>query len=640
MISKKQIVKKVLTCFLALSMIAGTGAVAVGASAKSVELPASVTEKIETLKEWIAEKVNGILPKEKVDAFIAQVTEKVMAEYQTAEAKVDAIIAAVSEKVKAELEAVTGQSKELISQIVDEMMASLPEETRDAVKQVLELFSREGMDEEYIRLFIRQFISEFANELYSKALTAVEMANQAYEDAKAKTEAITALAKAVADQIKVKTTEVLEQVKALEAAIKERAGKYTITKDYVQFKEGDFTYNIYIDLKRGVSATVVGYEGTDTDITIPAKADLFDVTGVFLSTNTEITTVNLPATIEYLDGLSFLEIPSLQYVFVDAENPKYQSVDGVVFSKDGSTLVYVPSANDYSPAEGVTAIGHFAYAFSQNKTVELPSTIQTIGNGAFMVMTNLEEITIPDGVEKISYDTFLDCTSLKKITIPSSVKQISDDAFYKVPEDAVFYCANGADEAVTFAILHNFQVSAPLYAEFEATQLVMLGADASFTINAAYGAGNYTYSFLIRKEGTEKWTKLQMNKENNSIYHSFNSTGTYEVCMKVKDAKGKTVKQYSKVKVVQTLNNLSKISSDTVAAGETVTVKGKAIDPKTTFAVYYKEASASKWIAAQKYDTNKTVDVTFDAAGTYEICVKAKSSLGFISKKYFTVTVE
>ncbi len=333
-------------------------------------------------------------------------------------------------------------------------------------------------------------------------------------------------------------------------------------------------------------------------------------------------------------------MPSLKYVFVNAKNPNYKSVKGVVFSKDGSTVVCVPSANDYSPAEGVTAIGDYAYAFSPNTAITLPSTIQSIGDGAFGFAEKLEEITVPDGVEKIGSSTFFGCHSLKKITLPSSVKEIAEDAFIDVPEDIVFYCASGADAAARFAAANGFQVSAPLYAAFEATKLSILGADATFRINAAYGAGDYKYSFLIRKAGAEKWTKLQIDKENDVIHHAFNSTGTYEVCMKVKDADGTIVKNYSYVKVIQTLNNLSKISSETASVGETVTVNCKAVDPKTTFAVYYKEASASKWIAAQKYNANKTVDITFDQAGSYEICVKAKSAIGFISKKYFAVTVE
>ena len=88
------------------------------------------------------------------------------------------------------------------------------------------------------------------------------------------------------------------------------------------------------------------------------------------------------------------------------------------------------------------------------------------------------------------------------------------------------------------------------------------------------------------------------------------------------------------------MGKFHKISQKTAAAGETVTVNCKAVDPKSTFAVYYKESSASKWSTAQKYDANKTVDITFDKAGSYDICVKAKSKLGFISKKSFTVTVE
>ncbi len=662
MISKKQIVKKTLTCFLALSMIAGTGAAAVGASAKTIEIPAAVTEKINAVKEKIAQKLNDILPKEKVDAFIAQITEKVMAEYQAAEAKADALIAEISEELKAELAAVTGQAEELINQIVDEMIASLPEETKAQIEQIAAILSQEGMPEE----LCRQFIAEFVNALYSQALEAVELAGQVYEQAqeligkayieitdlakqayealpeeyKAQIAAAVAQAQAAAAEFEAKITEVLEQVKALEAAVKEKIGKYSVQGKYVLLKEGDFTYRITVDLKHGVSAIADSYEGKGGKITIPAKADGITVTGVSFFTEAKVTAITLPETIEYLDGLAFWGMPSLKYVFVNAKNPNYKSVKGIVFSKDGSTVVCVPSANDYSPAEGVTAIGDYAYAFSPNTAITLPSTIQSIGDGAFGFAEKLEEITVPDGVEKIGSSTFFGCHSLKKITLPSSVKEIAEDAFIDVPEDIVFYCASGADAAARFAAANGFQVSAPLYAAFEATKLSILGADATFRINASYGAGDYKYSFLIRKAGAEKWTKLQIDKENDVIHHAFNSTGTYEVCMKVKDADGTIVKNYSYVKVIQTLNNLSKISSETASVGETVTVNCKAVDPKTTFAVYYKEASASKWIAAQKYNANKTVDITFDQAGSYEICVKAKSAIGFISKKYFAVTVE
>lgn len=61
--------------------------------------------------------------------------------------------------------------------------------------------------------------------------------------------------------------------------------------------------------------------------------------------------------------------------------------------------------------------------------ITLPSTIKSIGKGAFEFDYNLQEVNIPDGVDEIKDITFLHCRTIKSISLPKSVKKIGNAAF-------------------------------------------------------------------------------------------------------------------------------------------------------------------------------------------------------------------
>ena len=61
--------------------------------------------------------------------------------------------------------------------------------------------------------------------------------------------------------------------------------------------------------------------------------------------------------------------------------------------------------------------------------ITLPSTIKSIGEGAFEFNFNLQEVNIPDGVDEIKDITFLHCRTIESITLPESVKKIGNAAF-------------------------------------------------------------------------------------------------------------------------------------------------------------------------------------------------------------------
>ena len=79
--------------------------------------------------------------------------------------------------------------------------------------------------------------------------------------------------------------------------------------------------------------------------------------------------------------------------------------------------------------EGVTSIGTFAFSQTAITTIKLPTTLTTIGLGAFSHNTSLTSIVIPDSVTKMNGMEFMGCTALTKIVIPSGVTKLGGNTF-------------------------------------------------------------------------------------------------------------------------------------------------------------------------------------------------------------------
>ncbi len=202
-----------------------------------------------------------------------------------------------------------------------------------------------------------------------------------------------------------------------------------------------------------------------------------------------LTSIAIPASATSLgDGL-FDGCMSLTAITVDAENPNYASIGGVLFTKDGTTLICCPAAKtgeytvpadvtdigerafehgsltSISIGENVTSIGEWAISFctlltsitvdannpafssedgvlfNKEKTMlvcfpggldakdyEFPATVTAIGEKSF-AGGSLTKISFRDGITSIGERAFLDCNSLMSIVIPASVDSIGGDAF-------------------------------------------------------------------------------------------------------------------------------------------------------------------------------------------------------------------
>gem|GEM_PF-774900 len=134
-----------------------------------------------------------------------------------------------------------------------------------------------------------------------------------------------------------------------------------------------------------------------------------------------------------LKDYGFYQCSGLTAIDVDAANPEYSSVGGVLFDKSKSTLIACPPGKEggYTIPSGVAAIAWGAFSGCISLTdITIPASVTCIGFEAFEYCTSLTNITIPASVTNIDRCAFKNCTSLTKVAIPDNVASIKHEAFY------------------------------------------------------------------------------------------------------------------------------------------------------------------------------------------------------------------
>lgn len=114
--------------------------------------------------------------------------------------------------------------------------------------------------------------------------------------------------------------------------------------------------------------------------------------------------VEFPASLTEIEGELFYDCNNLESIFVDFDNPKFLSVNGVLYTKDHKKIVAYPNAKgkDYKIIEGTEYIQNFAFKSCVDlENLRLPKSIRVIGDNVFYGCDKLKNVVIPDGLEKI-----------------------------------------------------------------------------------------------------------------------------------------------------------------------------------------------------------------------------------------------
>ncbi len=128
----------------------------------------------------------------------------------------------------------------------------------------------------------------------------------------------------------------------------------------------------------------------------------------------------------------FRDCKNLSAIFVEEGHPEYMSVDGVLYSKDGKTLLIVPPVTGtvYTIPEEVERISTYAFWNCEKlEQIHLPSGLREIGAYAFAGCVSLKEMEIPEGVTDVGFLAFNRCTSLVSVTFPESIQRIGESVF-------------------------------------------------------------------------------------------------------------------------------------------------------------------------------------------------------------------
>jgi len=167
-----------------------------------------------------------------------------------------------------------------------------------------------------------------------------------------------------------------------------------------------------------------------------------------------LTSVTIPKSLT--DFYQFFDTASLRSIDAAAENPKFSSVGGVLYSKDKKDLIQYPASRPdtayqipegvlylsarafagcqyllkvTAPASLVFAYGSFSYCDSLTTVVFLGSGTELHG-ACFNGSKKLTGVTLPAKLKTIPKETFAECASLKSLVIPASVTVIEQNAFH------------------------------------------------------------------------------------------------------------------------------------------------------------------------------------------------------------------
>lgn len=105
-----------------------------------------------------------------------------------------------------------------------------------------------------------------------------------------------------------------------------------------------------------------------------------------------LTEVTIPANVTIIEQNSFSGCGKLRAIYVAEGNPAYQSVDGVLMTKDGTMVHTCPGAKEgtFVIPNGVTTIASLAFFDCQNlKRLVIPAMLTTINERGFDFCDNL-----------------------------------------------------------------------------------------------------------------------------------------------------------------------------------------------------------------------------------------------------------
>ncbi|MCQ2189083.1 MAG: leucine-rich repeat domain-containing protein [Paludibacteraceae bacterium] len=261
------------------------------------------------------------------------------------------------------------------------------------------------------------------------------------------------------------------------------------------------------------TVTSIGEDAFDSSEEIVSKVKsvvlpntLKNIEGWAFSYFESLESISIPASVTSIGDAVWSDCKKLTNIDVDANNPNFTSVNGVLYNKEKTELLFCPNGikGEFEIPSSVTKIRNNAFDGCKNLTlITIPSSVTSIGGRVFeycrnadVVIDNSPEnikfynITWIDDVERVveevdyeNTDAFYDCNSVKW-TKWSPAGPVSPAS----PEIQVE--AGGQYEAINEALGLNFtfkvvRVEGSYFAKDQVVTITIDGYDGELTLSDA-----------------------------------------------------------------------------------------------------------------------------------------------------------
>ena len=214
----------------------------------------------------------------------------------------------------------------------------------------------------------------------------------------------------------------------------------------------------------------------------------------------------------YIDISDLYKLDNLSEIEVSRQNKKYSSLDGILYSKLKTELIYCPKAVEGKIRFPLLLMKIRSRAFYESRSlssIQIPQTVTEIGEYAFARCNRLETVSFPENcrLAKLSNSVFWDCDALWSITLPKSIKIIGINAFEdcKNLKTVNFNGESQLEEIQWSAFSHCISLE----------EIYIANTVKSIEKGAFYNCKNLK---VIHYNGTmEQWEKIIIEKDNDYL---------------------------------------------------------------------------------------------------------------------------